>query len=314
MKNALLSLAVLFTLLLSLSPTAAAQFSYQSTTNVGAVATTPPTGAQYDGKLWIFFRDTGGDVSYITTTNANGGGPFTAPVKLATPTTNPEPRAITFGGKLYLFYGEEGGAQRLFYRTYTVATGWSSEVQVPFAVTRHRPGLAVLNNNLLHIFWETAGSDNRIRYVSLDALGGFYHPPGNAAEIPSARTVWAPTATTYNGSIYVIHGGESGSSSRELWSSALLSNNTWTAHAKLPGNPRSSFPPTSAVFNGQLHTYYTGGSTYYLLRKRLNGAVWSGEEWLSPLGSFYGLEAANFGSKLWLLGTGNTGQVVYLVQ
>lgn len=313
MKKTIFAIAVAVALLLSLPMVVEAQYSYQSTGNVGATSSTPPTGAQYDGKLWIFFRDTGGDISYITTTNTAGGGPFTAPVKLTTPTTNPEPRAITFGGKLYLFYGEDGGAQRLFYRSYTTATGWSGEVQVPFAVTRHRPGLAVLNNNLLHIFWETAGSDNRIRYVSLDALGGFYHPPGYAAEVPSARTVWAPTATTYNGSIYVTHGGESGGSSQELWYSALLSNNTWTAHGKVPGSVRSSYPPTSAVFGGQLHVYYSGATTYRLLRKRLNGASWSGEEWLSPLGAVGGSESVNFGSRLWLLQRGNSGEIDYLV-
>jgi len=303
------TLILLLALLAALAPAPANAASYTSL-NVGAEGSTPPAGVEYGGKFWIFFRNTSGGLGYVTTTNTSGGGPFSGVTTLSVSATNPEPEAIVFGGKLYLFYGEEGGAERLFYRTYN-GSSWSAQVQVPYAVTRHRPGLAVLNT-LLHIFWETAGSNNEIKYVSLNTSGTFFHPTGGPAVIPSARTVWAPTAVTYNNQIYVVYGGESGGS-KELWYNALTTGNYWTGQVKVPGGVRSSCPPTSAVAGGQMHVYYCGATSYNLLRKRLSGGTWFNEEWISPLGLVYGGDAGVFSGNMWLVTPHNSPYINYVL-
>jgi hypothetical protein len=147
----------------------------------------------------------------------------------------------------------------------------------------------------------------------MNSTGTFFHPVGGPAIVPSARTLWAPTATTYNNQIYLVYAWDSGTY-KQLFYNALTTGNYWTGQAAVPGTVRSSFAPSSEVVSGQLHVYYTGSSSYNLLRKRLNVSTWSGEEWLYYLGGTGGNDATTFSSQLWLIGPGSgTGNIRYLL-
>lgn len=288
-----------------------AQYSYSSVNvgvGVGGYQSTSPRAVEFDNKFWIFF-DSGSSstLHYITTTDPSGNGSFSATQSVTTAASNPEPMPVVFDGKIYLFYSEDGGLGRLIYRTKTATGSWSGESQVSGAFTNSRPGVTVFDNKL-YVFWEVAGNDNQIGYRYMTTGGSSYGP----YYVPQSKTTWAPTAATYNNQLYLVYTGQSGSTSKQLWYNALTLQGNWTGEAAVPGNPRSRYPIDTAVSGGQLHVLYTGATSFEVLRKRLNGASWSGEEWISPLGSTLGLGVAPFSNEMWGLDADNQS-ILYFV-
>ena len=271
---------------------------------VGGVNADPsvvPGAVSFNGKQYIFFqKTTDDDIGYITTSSGTGGS-FSGVTTLATIATNPEPGAIVYQNRLFLFYGENGGSKRLFFKHMDTAGTWSAEFQVPGASTQRRPGLAVFNNKI-YIFWETAGSNNNIRYVSMD-----FNAISAVSIVPSSKTTRAPSAAVFNGRCYLVYAGESGSIPH-IWFTSMASNGTWSSEKRISGSPRTSFAPYALAVGAELHVFYTGATTYSFLRKRMNAfESWSGEEWLFGLGAFGGVTANFFGSNLWITNPGNTG-------
>lgn len=293
----ILSLLIVTALAAALPTPALAQV-WSLICGIGADPWFPPGVAELDGKQWLFFRKAfDGEVGYITTTSPTGGG-FSAVSTIVTAANTPEPAAVVFNGRLYAFFGEYNGANRILYTSLTATGSWSFESQVPGAVTRHRPALAVFNNQL-YIFWEVAGSNNDIRYSIMSTSGTLSGPftvPGGV------KTGRAPAAAVFNNRLYLIFTGESGSSSWKLWYTSLSSSGAWAAQQKLPGEPQTSAPPSAVVFGNELHVYYTGASSYKLLRKRLNVAgSWSAEAWYAGLNATLGPSANVFSNRLWLM-------------
>lgn len=295
------ALFVLTALAAALPAPALAQWSFVC--GIGADPGFSPGAAEFDGKEWLFFRKTlDGEVGYITTSSPTGGG-FSGVSTFITGANTPEPSAIAFNGRLYAFFSEYNGSNRILYTSRTSTGSWAFESQVPGASTRHRPALAVFNNQL-YIFWEVAGSNNDIRYSILSASGSFSGPYTVPGGVQTGR---APAAAVFNGRLYVVFTGESGSGSWKLWYTSMNSSGAWAAQQKIGGEPSTSFPPSAMAFGGELHVYYTGASSSNLLRKRLNtGGSWSGEEWILGLGAFGGTSANVFSTRAWLTGPGNS--------
>ena len=279
---------------------------------VNANANVRPGSASFNGLEYIFFRKTtDGNIGYITTSNVNGGS-FSGVTTLSTIANNPEPGAIAFNNKIFVFYAEGSSPNRLFFRHKGTSGGWSSEFVVPGASTNDRPGLAVYSGKL-YIFWETAGSNNSIRYATLSTGGAI----SGVSTIPSAQTYRGPAAEVFNNKLYIVY-SEDANPRPQLWYTSMSSSGVWASVQKVGGSPRTSFPPSATTYGGQLHVYYAGANDYKLLRKRLytNGS-WSGEEWVASEANYGGCSSNLFGSKLWLTRTTSTADfpasIAYLV-
>lgn len=314
MKHLLAALLLVSMSALVAPVTASAQWN--TVDGVFSRSDTIPVAAEFNGKLWIFFQRTlDRQVGYVTTTNIDGGpGTFSAETILPTGAFNPQPAAVVFDNRLYLFYADGGSPYRLFYRSIGTTGTWTLEQQVPNVSTQQKPGLAVFNNQL-YIFWDPSGSDNRIKYVTMSSTGSF-----SGVLTPYGKTTRGPTATVYNGRLYVVYTGESGPP-WDLYYVSMGSSGTWSSHYAVGGSPRSESPISAvAPFRGLLQTYYTVYASYPVPQYRLmnrtlntNGS-WSAEYWVLGLGANqYGISAANFNVRQWVFAPGYPDKIWYIV-
>jgi hypothetical protein len=290
---------------LALAPSASGQWNQIA--GVGADSSVRPGAASFDSKMWVFFRrNVDGQIGYVTTSNIDGGG-FSGVTVLPGAAVNPEPSAVAFNGRLYLFYAEGSGSGRLFYRSIGTTGSWTLEQQVPGAATHDPAGLAVFNGTL-YIVWEPAGSDNRIKYSTLSPSGVF-----SGVQTPFGLTTRGPAAAVFNNRLYVVYTGQNGPR-YPLYYTSLDTNGVWSPHFAVGGNPRSSFAISVGPFRGNLQIYYTGADTFRLLNKYLTtSGLWSPEVWLAGLGAFGGTTAANFSLRQWVLNPGSGGAIFYIV-
>jgi len=312
MKSSVLIQRKLLSIVLMAVAPLASMAGWNHVGGVNANANVRPGSASFNGLEYIFFRKTtDGNIGYITSSNVNGGS-FSGVTTLSTIANNPEPGAIAFNNKIFVFYAEGSSPNRLFFRHKGTSGGWSSEFIVPGASTNDRPGLAVFSGKL-YIFWETSGGNNSIRYATLSTGGAI----SGVSVIPSAQTYRAPAAEVFNNKLYIVYSADD-YPRPGLWYTSMSSSGVWASVQKVGGSPRTSYPPSATTYGGQLHVYYSGASDYKLLRKRLftNGS-WSGEEWVANEGNLGGCTSNMFGSKLWLTRTTSTASfpasIAYLV-
>jgi hypothetical protein len=262
-----------------------------------------PGVADFNSQIYVFYiRYPDNRIIYQTTTTGSAwSGEILVPLG-----TTPKNKlsAKAHGNRLYLFYSSASGSS-LKYRYLDLAGTWSGELTVSNAATDDGPGLAVFNN-LLYVFWETAGSgSDSIRYSTFDTNS----VQSGVSVVPFGLTFRGPGAAVFNNRLYLAYTGTNGSSTNghEIYQGYMDANGFWIGDSRPTGDPRTRTGPALAALGTELWLMYLPKSTLEpddLYHKRLNTlGQWTAESLIIPLSqSETGVSATFFNNRIWLVG------------
>jgi len=267
-----------------------------------------PGVASFNSQIHVFYiRYPDNRIVYQTTTNGSAwSGEILVPLG-----TTPKNKlsAMAYNNLLYLFYSSASGSS-LKYRTLDLAGTWSGEGTVSNAATDDGPGLAVFNN-LLYVFWETAGGgSDSIRYSTFNTSNA----QSGVSVVPFGLTFRSPAAAVFNNRLYLAYSGTNGSSTNgsEIYHGYMDANGFWVGDSRPTGDPRTRTGPALAPLGTELWLMYLPKSTLEpddLYHKRLNTlGQWTAESLIVPLSqSETGVSATFFNNRIWLVGGMLTG-------
>jgi hypothetical protein len=298
MRKAVLMLSLSFLLLAGLARQARAVAVPQ------ALSASTPAVAVFNSQIYVFYtRYPDNRLVYQTTTT---GSSWSGEILLAVGTT-PKNKlsAIAYNGRLFLFYSSASGSSLLF-RFLDSSGNWSGEVTVGGAATDDGPGLAVFNN-LLYIFWETAGSgSDRIRYVTYDTN---FNPSG-VSVVPFGLTFKGPAAAVFNNRLYLAYSGTNGSTlnGQPIFQGYMDANGLWVGDSQPTGGPRTYAGPALAPLGTQLWLMHvpkvTSEPDDLYVEKLDTLGTWTSPALIVPLSqSETGVSATYFNNRIWLVGT-----------
>jgi hypothetical protein len=263
-----------------------------------------PGIAVFNSQIYVFYtRYPDNRLVYQTTTT---GSAWSGEILLSVGTT-PKNKlsAIAYNNRLYLFYSSASGST-LIYRYLDLAGNWSGEVSVGGAGTDDGPGVAVFNN-LLYVFWETAGSgSDRIRYVTFDTS---FNQSG-VSVVPFGLTFRGPGAAVFNNRLYLAYSGTNGSptTGQPIFHGYMDASGLWVGDSQPTGNPRTRTGPALAPLGSDLWLMYlpkAASEPDDLYVKKLNTlGQWTAEALIIPLSqSETGVSATFFNNRVWLVGS-----------
>lgn len=263
-----------------------------------------PGVAAFNGEIYVFYtRNPDNRLVYQTTTTGAG---WSGENLLAVGTT-PKNKlsAIAYNNRLYLFYSSSSGSS-LKYRYLDLGGAWSGELTVSGASTDDGPGVAVFNN-LLYVFWETAGSgSDSIRYSTFDTNNN----QSGVSVVPFGLTFRGPAAAVFNNRLYLAYSGTNGSSTfgHNIYHGYMNASGFWIGDSRPTGDPRTRTGPALAPLGTELWLMYLPKSTSEpdnLYHKRLNTlGQWTSESLIAPLSqSETGVSATYFNNRIWLVGS-----------
>ncbi|HSG38185.1 MAG TPA: hypothetical protein VLE27_00985 [Thermoanaerobaculia bacterium] len=262
-----------------------------------------PGVASFNGQIHVFYtRYPDNRIVYQTTTSGlDWSGEILVPLG-----TTPKNKlsAMAYNNRLYLFYSSASGSS-LKYRYLDLAGVWSGELTVGSAATDDGPGLAVFNN-LLYVFWETAGSgSDRIRYCTFD-LNSLQ---SGVSVVPFGLTFRGPGAAVFNNRLYLAYSGTNGSTfdGHNIYHGYMDASGFWIGDSRPPGDPRTRTGPALAFLGTELWLMYLPkrDDTFdELYHKKLNTlGQWSAEAQIFLAESETGVSATVFSNRIWLVGS-----------
>lgn len=267
----------------------------------GAKSSHGPGVAAYNNLIYVtYIRKSDSRLVYqTTTTGTNWSGEVLIPLG-----TTPKSKvsAATYNNRMYIFYPKSSGTS-LHYRYLDSSGSWSGEGQIVGASTDDGPGLAVFNN-LLYIFWETAGSSSdRIRYATLD----INNIQSGVSIVPFGLTFRGPGAAVFNNRIYLSYSGTNGGveNGHNIYYGYMDINGIWYGDWRPTGDPRTTTGPALAPLGTELWWMYEAKevTNAHCYSKRLNTlGQWTAEVDIWPAGSDTRVNATTYNNKIWLVG------------
>jgi hypothetical protein len=170
-----------------------------------AVADFSPGVATFNGKLYAFWSADGSNQSMFHST-MNTSEVWTTNSHVSSGGSTMGPTATVFAGKLWgLWKGSSTityDMDKMWYAT-NAGTGWSSTASISTAdnpKTNNEPSLTT-DGTYLYVVYKYY---DEVRYKRMNAAGTW----DTQQILPNSGTNWGPSATFYNGELYVFYHGE----------------------------------------------------------------------------------------------------------